>query len=104
MPCSDGGPVYSNGGENSIEYRIDPETKKRLDKATRLLCYSLRNMNKIHREGLLSNNLELKSWWSNHQEEDKIRKVKEKKQKELKIAKNKALSKLTEKERKLLGL
>lgn len=94
MPCSDGGPSYYD----------DTETKKRLDKVTRLLCGLCRRLTDRSRKFHITDDAELAKWWDNHQEQDRVRFVRKRKERKEKEAKLKALTKLTPRERQLLGL
>ena len=62
MPCSDGGPSY-------VE---DPETKRRLDKVTQLLCGVCKQLS-LNQSGdyILGGSTELSKWWAEHQEADR---------------------------------
>lgn len=103
MPCRD----YVDDTRIVTEYRDNPETKKRLDRVTRLLCFVIRNLTpleKNHLFGHKSNGQDLKKWWITHQKQDKLRLQKEKEKREHKKIKTKALAKLTPKEKRALGL
>ena len=96
MPCRD----YSEDwGPNR-----DRAAEKKLDKVTRLLCFTLRTLSAPVLTTLLSGNKELAEWWRAHQEEDKRRLEAERREFEKKQLKKKALSKLTQEERKALGI
>lgn len=115
MPCRDGRDDY---GRITIEYRDDPETKRRLDEATSNLCSLLKRLKRSYAGvyvGVLDNDRELAAWWKRHQEEDRRRELREKAARDEKQArrkakkledeaKAKALNKLTAAERKLLNL
>ena len=115
MPCSDGGPdndaAYGGRSYSSIEYKDNPEIKKRLDRVTRLLCALIRSI-EIQRGYIEAKTLmdrseypeELISWWKTHQREDAKRIAKEVQKKKDKLMKQQALNKLSKEERKLLGL
>lgn len=103
MPCSDGGSWETT----HTEYVDNPETKKRLDKVTRLLCFVMRNLTPADRKQLYSyasNGKALAAWWYKHQEEDRKRELEESRRKALQTKKKKALAKLTTEDRKLLNL
>ena len=72
--------------------------KKLADKLTKELCSILQ------KEDVSKYSLEMQIWWRDHQEADRKRIEKEFKEKKDKKAKNKALSKLSEYEKRLLGL
>jgi len=93
MPCSDGrdrdGGCYEN-----------PETVKRLDTATRLLCFLCKKLDGQGEEPIdnqvFIENRDLFKWWQNHKKEDGKMQEEEKKQA--------ALQKLTPEEIKLLKI
>jgi len=101
MPCRDEGePIYVD----------NPELKKKLDKVTRLLCST---MKELEAQGMWwtiksIESGELKEWWEKHKKADakreakEVAKLEEKKRKE-KLRKE-ALSKLTAEEKKALKL
>ncbi len=108
MPCHDGG--YEPRGR--VEYRDNPETKERLDRATRILCEVLKQM--THKEITLQSD-ELQVWWAKHQIEDRKRELaaaeatqrkvdaaRVKREEDVKI--EAALSKLTDEDKEALGL
>ena len=108
MPCSDGG--WEPSGR--VEYRDNPEVKKRLDRATRLLCSLCKVMS--HDE-MTHQTSELQVWWAKHQVEDRKRdaaQAKEDRHKKIAAAKKRektkqrkaGLAKLSDKERQALGL
>jgi len=104
MPCTDYG----------YERAESQELRTRLDSVTNLLCSLCKNAEKI---GVLQTiaSISVKRWWENHKEQDKRRLYEERRyakeqaqhQKELlrkSKAKKEVLAKLSEKERKILGL
>ena len=72
-------------------------SKEHLDEKTSELCLKLQKLD------VSKYSLEMQIWWRDHQKADKERLKQELKQKKDKKAKEKALSKLTPYERKLLG-
>jgi RPA family protein len=79
------------------------------DKITRTLCSLITKMddetrNKIVYNGKDKTSRRLADWWDEHQEADKKRLADEAKQKQKEKIKKSALSKLSEEERKALGL
>lgn len=105
MPCRDGGAYDS------------PEYQRKLDKEKiafleASLCASLTALQKfswspfdrIDYEEAGIKKEKLMWWWLNHKREDAARRKKEEKEKEKQDLKVSALSKLTEEERKALGL
>jgi hypothetical protein len=73
-------------------------SKEHLDEKTAELCQKLQNTD------VSKFSLEMQIWWRDHQKADKERLEKELKDKEIEAEKQKALSKLTDYERWLLGL
>ena len=109
MPCRDGG-AYD-----------DPEYQRRLDKEKIIfleaaLCAALTAFELIAKntrviafswidyENAGIGEKELKDWWDNHKRDDTARRKKEKEKQDRQDLKASALSKLTEEERKVLGL
>ena len=95
MPCRDW------GDNPSVVYRDDPETRRRLDLATRVACAALRTLSK---EAINNLPQEVRVWWEKHQEMDRRREVAERNQRQKEAAKKRALNKLTPEERKALGV
>lgn len=97
MPCRDDrNDCYEN-----------PETRRRLDKVTRLLCGLCRKITKrgfMTRIEFIDDNEELKIWWEEHQEADLRRIERENLQKQKEKRKKEALAKLNLEDRKILGL
>lgn len=79
-----------------------------LDKDTDELCSILKGLKPAQRKVLLDfgNRLfrPLATWWDNHQEADRQRKVKQRKEKRRIATQLKAMSKLTKHEQRILGL
>jgi len=76
---------------------------REIDTLTRLLCYVCgRFKSQEQFRKALSENKELKEWWKNHQKEDEERVKKEAEDKKISFIREKALKKLTVKERKAL--
>jgi predicted nucleic acid-binding Zn-ribbon protein len=90
MPC-----VYDDPDPGKTERELRSE----LDRVTRLLCEAITNDDQI-----LDYSLELSHWWQKHKRKDEQRKKVENEINKTKKAKADALAKLTEKEKKLLGL
>ncbi len=93
MPCTDGVTNY--------HYTENPETKRRLDRATRVACEVLSTLTKTEVSKLSS---EAQGWWIAHQEQDQIRLARLAEANAKAAARKKAVLKLTPEERKLLGL
>jgi len=112
MPCNDWGsgpgPVYIH----------DHESARKLKEVEAMLCGLLTSIESSESSTYNLNLLlmsfdekesgvdksELLKWWQNHKAEDAARKLKEQKIKEKQELKKQALSKLTDKEKKALGL
>lgn len=73
-------------------------SKEHIDEKTEELCSKLQNLD------VSKLSLEMQIWWRDHQKADKERLEKEIKNKETESERLKALSKLSDYERKLLGL
>lgn len=71
------------------------------DKAVANLCERLRRMDK---PSISKYSLELQIWWRDHEKADEVRIMKEKAQAEMDRVKESALSKLSEEEKKALGV
>lgn len=100
MPCRD----YDDRPNTRVEYRED---KTKVDRLTRLLCYTLTYLGKKSPgvlRSLLTNSRDLKSWWRVHQEQDERRIAAERAEANKKALKKKALAKLSVEERRVLGL
>lgn len=94
MPCSDGyAPSYG--------YREDPETRRRLDLATRVACKAL---GRLTNQQLQSLDDEVLDWWKKHQADDARRLAREKAARDHARLKRNAINKLTAEERKALNL
>jgi hypothetical protein len=94
MPCRDGGPPGPS---------LEDQYKQRLDLATRLLCALCAKLDKA---GLTKRFLtkELRSWWEQHQEQDRIRKEREEADAASGRTRQRAIAKLTPAERKALDI
>lgn len=123
MPCYDGGPSYDDSALVKARASLAAQ-KKRLDNYARLLCFVCEylphdELNKLFRvlpdKEHGNAGADLKAWWEEHQEFDRMRKEKEAKEKATKDAllkeearkaklKTEALRKLSPEERQLLGL
>jgi len=80
-----------------------------LDVITRKLCSTLKKLNKKQINEIVynakdKNSRKLADWWEEHQEADKKRLAEEAAEKKEQKLKQKAISKLTTKERKALGV
>lgn len=106
MPCTDGGVSYTHYADN-------PETKKRLDRVTRLLCGLCKRIEAQGHGGddLITVDQELVEWWENHKildakkEQARLNKLREAKQKEQdEKERQKLIANLTIRERQLLNI
>lgn len=110
MPCR----YYTEAEERDIAQRQAAETRQELDKVTRIACELMTYIEDKGYDTLdLSN--ESAKWWRDHQIMDAKRKAAEAKKEAEKAAlhaalkakeeaRNRALSKLSEEEKKLLGI
>ena len=111
MPCQDDYPSHT------VEYRDKPETKKRLDLVTRLLCALCKKLENTGYPNYIAavEKGELATWWKTHKKIDAAREAREVKQKAAKAKKEQeerrkketrknALAKLTADERRALGI
>lgn len=89
MPCTDGGVPYPD------------YTQQRLDKATRLLCELCDQLENGNFTGFSG---EMSEWWRKHQKADAKRKAAEALEQQRIKMRERALNKLTPKERRLLGV
>ncbi len=97
MPCSDGyGPGY--GGTTYVD---NPRTQERLDRATRVACEAFHRMTPNQIGGMT---LEARTWWKNHQEADRRREEREEAERKRKQDRINALGKLSDRDKKVLGL
>lgn len=98
MPCSDGG----------CDNNHVTELGQRLDKVTRLLCGLCKVINEAGKVGINEAVFEwmpeLDAWWKNHQTEDRIRLEREREERKEKQDTERALAKLSPRERRLLGI
>src|SRR5579859_7204102 len=111
MPCTDCGPMPHQNIEGPEDRRIYSESdiagiKERLDNVTDMLCAVLALLENspedIDEVSLEFKHLppKIKNWWKSHKKADAKKAAEEAKR----LAKVKALSKLTKEEKKLLGL
>lgn len=93
---------------------LEIENQRKINELEAMLCAVLSvlaseghlfaTLNKINEEESGIRCAALREWWKNHQEKDRDRREKEKQEKELAQKKFFALNKLTEEEKKILGL
>lgn len=99
---------YWDGYGRGPEYIDNPETKQRLDAATRAACEAL-SVIEGYKDGMIrllivQLSKDTQRWWSLHQAADKRRKALEEEARHRQEVKTKALAKLSAEERKALGL
>lgn len=102
MPCRD---YYSDSWTSSRSDASEKRLKAQADKLARIACKALQALQDMGKEDfLLLKDDEVREWWQQHQEADrKAREAEELKQRR-KEAKARAMSKLTDEEKVLLGL
>jgi hypothetical protein len=104
MPCRDGGWDDSELGWRRAKEKIAFLEASLCAALTALQKFSWSPFDRIDYEEAGIKKEELTGWWLNHKREDAARRKKEEKEKEKQDLKVSALSKLTEEERKALGL
>ena len=92
MPCYD---------ERSSPGYIYKENREKIDKLTRMLCTVLSSLPSTQVKSL---NKEINDWWAKHQEWDRRRLATEAEARRKEELKRRAKAKLTEQERKALGI
>ena len=102
MPCRDYASDSYSSPEDSWQFR---ELKERADMLARIACKAMTELAEQGRaEFLVLRDDEVREWWHQHQEADrKAQEAKLEKQRLAKIKKN-ALKKLTNEEKKVLGI
>jgi hypothetical protein len=78
--------------------------KKRLDNVTRMLCGVMHGIGDDATNEVIRNVEGLKEWWTEHQRLDALREANERKEEMKRQLKQTALAKLSDVERKALGL
>jgi hypothetical protein len=97
MPCRD----YSD------DYRVVDNTqtyKAMRDKLARIACKAMTQLEKVDPENKLFKNAEAKEWWAQHKIADAKAAEERRKAADAKKAKAAALAKLTDADKKALGL
>jgi ABC-type cobalamin/Fe3+-siderophores transport system ATPase subunit len=97
MPCRD---YEFDYGDRSV-------LSEQNDKLARIACNALNAFAKADPEAVekfLSKNKEAREWWSKHQEADRAEKERKLEENRVKKLKKEALSKLSDEEKKALGL
>lgn len=109
MPCNDGG-MYPT----RTEYLDRPETLRQLAQAEAMLCMIMRKLETTPKQ-IMSFSVEeqeeagvtvekLLSWWEDHRYKDAMRRKVEAEKRRDQAKRDAALAKLTDEERKLLGV
>jgi hypothetical protein len=86
---------------------VNDDLRKQNDKLARIACNALSAFQESYPEAcndFLSTNKEAKTWWSEHQLADAAAKAEKERKAHEKKVKREALSKLSEEERRILGL
>lgn len=107
MPCSyEESAEEIAAGQKAAKRKLIQPYKKELDKVTRLLCSVMTALDEAQEDencttsedvfNIIGNMPSVQVWWKEHKKCDKIRMEKEEK--------NRVLSKLSEREKKILGL
>ena len=92
MPCSDGGGYHRDNHE-------------REDMLARIACAALTELERLGQEDfILLQNDEVREWWAEHKEFDRLRQEQERKIQEMQRKRKEALDKLTPEEKKILGI
>jgi hypothetical protein len=93
MPCHD--------DRNSYDY----SERERADKMTRIACRVMTALEELGKEDfLLLKDDEIRQWWAEHKEFDRLRRAHEEETQRLIKEKAEAMSKLTEEQKRILGL
>lgn len=95
MPCTDGGVPYENSSSS----------RNREDRLARIACAAMSALEELGKEDfLLLKNDEVREWWAAHKEFDRRRREKEEETQRLIKLTSQAMMKLTDEEKKALGL
>lgn len=98
MPCrDDGAELYEERHENR-------QLRERNDKLAQMLCSLCSFLESNRYTHVFKYISGLSEWWAEHKRIDALRMAKEKAEREKVWLKNKALAKLTQEERQVLGL
>ena len=102
MPCRDyESPSYTSP-TSSWEYK---DLKKQNDRLARIACKAMTELVKSgYADFLLLQDDEVREWWEKHQEADRIAKEKQAEKRRLAKLKKDALAKLSDEEKKVLGI
>jgi hypothetical protein len=103
MPCRSYEDDYRTGSPTeSWQYK---ELKANNDKLARIACKALTELSKDgHADFLLLKDDEVREWWVQHLEADRIEQEKQKEKRRIAKLKKDALAKLSDEEKKVLGI
>ena len=102
MPCMSYNDDWRS--EPSDERKIK-ELKAQADKLARIACKALNALEAMEKEDfLLLKDNEVREWWAEHKEADRRAREAEERKQALKAAKARAMAKLSDEEKVLLGL
>ena len=102
MPCRD---YYSDSWTSSRSDASEKRLKAQADKLARIACKALTALQDMGKEDfLLLKDDEVREWWQQHQEADRKARAAEEEKQRRKEAKARAMAKLTDEEKILLGL
>lgn len=102
MPCRD---YYSDDYVSSRSDANEKRLKAQADKLARIACKALQTLQDIGKEDfLLLKDDEVREWWQAHQEADRRAREAEELKQRKKEAKARAMAKLTDEDKILLGL
>lgn len=102
MPCRD---YWSDDKVNTRSDSNEKRLKAQCDKLARIACAAVEALVKDGREDfLMLSNDEVRKWWQEHQEADRAAREAEEAKRLRKEAKQRALDKLSDEEKILLGL
>jgi len=101
MPCMS----YDTNWARSSNDRDIKVLKREADKLARIACKALNALETMEKEDfLLLKDNEVREWWAEHKEADRRAREAEERKQALKAAKARALAKLSDEEKVLLGL
>ena len=102
MPCRD---YYSDSWTSSRSDANERRLKAQADKLARIACKALQALEDMGKEDfLLLKDDEVREWWQQHQEADRKARAAEEEKQRRKEAKARAMAKLTDEDKILLGL
>lgn len=102
MPCMS---YDDSWRDHSSDERKIKALKSQADKLARIACKSLNALEAMEKEDfLLLKDNEVREWWAEHKEADRKAREAEERKQALKAAKARAMAKLTDEDKILLGL